>query len=197
MLFLSDEARDDFLVLSYHSYTHKLISWSEFMSRLGVLNSLCGASENALLLKDDYIVPEPVDEEVSEEEWLARHQSRAGRHLSKQLSGCNQAVKPEGYLEFKYREWKFIKGDPDPLPSVPHGHWQTKHIHNLDAYQGHVFEKTKWLRRVSREEIILLWNDVDFRQFAREELDHFISNNPSFTWRVTKPRQIQSKRRLR
>src|SRR5947208_3277842 len=34
-------------------------------------------------------------------------------------------------------DWVFTIGDPDPLPSIPHGHWQHQHHpKKLDPYTG-------------------------------------------------------------
>lgn len=78
-------------------------------------------------------------------------------------------------------EWVFRPGDPDPYPSVPHGHSHDRPQPKLDAYRGYVWLKNPQRlanRRVSRADIAALWNDQAFRTAAADALAHFIDNNP-------------------
>ncbi|WP_189071138.1 hypothetical protein [Deinococcus radiotolerans] len=78
------------------------------------------------------------------------------------------------------KKWKFHKGDDDPNPSIPHGHSDSDDRIKLDAYQGYVYKKSEQLGRVSRNSIVVLWNDKEFRKFAREAINAYIDRNGDF-----------------
>ena len=94
-------------------------------------------------------------------------------------------------------KWVFTLGDPDPFPSIPHGHLHSKKYVKLDAYLGYTFDMRngqKQLKRESRVFIVNLWNNQKFRQFARKQLRWFISQNPNFKWRVSYPLRLPNRR---
>ena len=87
--------------------------------------------------------------------------------------------------------WQFVKGDPDPHPSVPHGHDNGKTFPKLDPYLGWIHASTtKKCGRLSRDDTRALWNDARFRDFASAALLHFIRENPSYVWRVPHPKRL-------
>lgn len=93
--------------------------------------------------------------------------------------------------------WEFTIGDPDPFPSVPHGHLQSNNKVKLDSYLGHTYDTSngkQMLKRESRHFIISLWNSQKFRDFAIKQLNWFIQNNPAFVWRVSRPHRIPLRR---
>jgi hypothetical protein len=86
-------------------------------------------------------------------------------------------------LEFKLssqsdlHDWVFTSGDPDPLPSVPHGHWQTQNSQRkVDAYRGHITQKGKSDGRLTRNEVAEFWNDDEFREYARLAIVHALAD---------------------
>ena len=79
--------------------------------------------------------------------------------------------------------WVFTTGDPDPIPSVPHGHYQNQDNSEpkLNPYTGKAWnsdgsEVRK--HRLNRQEMVYLWNDEAFREECRKNLEHFVSNTP-------------------
>lgn len=93
--------------------------------------------------------------------------------------------------------WEFTIGDPDPFPSVPHGHLQSNNKVKLDSYLGYTYDTSNGnqiLKRESRQFIISLWNSQKFRNFAIRQLDWFIKQNPAFIWRVNRPLRIPVRR---
>lgn len=76
------------------------------------------------------------------------------------------------------RRWDFHLTDADHFPSVPHGHKSDRHDVTLHAYQGFIYEKRREIDRASRASIIALWNNDDFRKFAKRVLEHFIATHP-------------------
>lgn len=91
--------------------------------------------------------------------------------------------------------WKFHKGDADPIPSVPHGHHTAILVRKLDVYTGYTFDKRKRIGRISRGDVTELWNDDEFRQFARAALVHFVNANPKYQFRVANPFRLPRRRR--
>lgn len=93
--------------------------------------------------------------------------------------------------------WEFTIGDPDPFPSVPHGHLQSNKKVKLDSYLGYTYDTSngnQMLERESRQFIISLWNCEKFRNFATKQLNWFIQQNPAFVWRVNQPLRIPVRR---
>lgn len=109
---------------------------------------------------------------------------------------------PPNWLEFipsgpisHLKRWHFIKGDPDPLPSVPHGHGEGRPFPKLDPYLGWIHASTsKTSGRLSQDETRALWNDGRFRDFASAALIHFVQENPNYTWRVPYPMRLPRRR---
>jgi hypothetical protein len=71
----------------------------------------------------------------------------------------------------RLHDWVFTVGDPDPLPSIPHGHWQTQSSpKKFDAYRGYIVINGNSAGRLTRNEVAEFWNDGKFREFARNAL---------------------------
>ena len=75
------------------------------------------------------------------------------------------------------KKWQFHKGDDDPNPSIPHGHDCGDAKVKLDAYQGYIYRRTAQIGRVSRNAIVMLWNNKEFRIFAREAIEAYVQRN--------------------
>lgn len=101
---------------------------------------------------------------------------------------------PGGPIAYLHR-WQFIVGDPDPHPSVPHGHDNGRPFPKLDPYLGWIHvSTTKTGGRLSKDDTRALWNDERFRDFASAALVHFVRENPSYRWRVDNPLRIPRRR---
>jgi len=89
------------------------------------------------------------------------------------------------------KKWNFHKGDQDPFPSVPHGHWEGRRFPKLDPYLGWVCEaKQRRARRLPKSDTRALWNDERFREFAAAALVHFIAEQPWHDFRVPHPMRL-------
>lgn len=90
----------------------------------------------------------------------------------------------------KISKWQFRVGDPDFYPSIPHGHSTINSKIKLDSYLGYIYDvsnektKAKESDRESRQYIIDLWNDSNFRQLAIKCIDWYLDTYPSYKWRV-------------
>lgn len=90
-------------------------------------------------------------------------------------------------------KWKFHIGDVDFFPSVPHGHLNSNEAIKLDSYLGFTYDtinNNNNLKRESKLFISSLWNNHKFREFALNSINHFISINFNFHWRVNNPRRL-------
>jgi hypothetical protein len=98
------------------------------------------------------------------------------------------------------KKWVFTIGDPDPHPSIPHGHFedQNRPWPKLDPYRGHVFARMQIedvSMRLTRDELIALWNDDKFRKHCHDQLEWFIERNPDWRFRVRNPLRLPRRRR--
>lgn len=85
--------------------------------------------------------------------------------------------------EMHIKKWQFHKGDDDPNPSIPHGHDCDDAKVKLDAYQGYIYRRTAQIDRVSRNAIVMLWNNKEFRKFAREAIEAYVERNGYYHFR--------------
>lgn len=91
--------------------------------------------------------------------------------------------------------WEFHQYDDDFFPSVPHGHWNGKHQPKLDPYQGWVYMGSKQQRREPKKNIIYLWNDRQYREFARAAIDYYLTHHRNYDgWRVVNPMRLPRRR---
>jgi hypothetical protein len=91
--------------------------------------------------------------------------------------------------------WYFNQYDADYHPSIPHGHHvQARPGLKLDAYLGHVYRGSTQVRREPRANIVALWNDQKFRQFARTAISWYMASYPAYRWRVADPLRIPRRR---
>ncbi|TGL19781.1 hypothetical protein EHQ47_16930 [Leptospira bourretii] len=102
-------------------------------------------------------------------------------------------MKEEGSIEFKcFGIWIFTKADPDPYPSVPHGHYkdQNKSWPKLNPYTGKVFnekdQEDKSLR-LTKEQLKILWSDEKFKSFCREMIVWYLEEFPLYDFPVRIP----------
>lgn len=97
--------------------------------------------------------------------------------------------------------WGFTLGDPDPFPSIPHGHLKSNNKIKLDSYLGFTFNtanNNQPLKRETKAYIASLWNDEKFRELALKQINWFINKNPHYKWKVNHPVRLpMRKRKLR
>lgn len=96
--------------------------------------------------------------------------------------------------------WVFTKDDDDSYPSVPHGHFQekTRPWPKLNPYSGKVFsrkdvEDTR--SRLTRDELVRLWNDEKFRQHSLATIVWYEENHLYFVLPVSHPHRLPRRRR--
>jgi hypothetical protein len=77
--------------------------------------------------------------------------------------------------------WMFHQADADPFPSIPHGH-HFQSTEKLDAYRGHIVQGNSAVGREPRWKIVALWNDENFRSFARAAIHWYSATFPKYVW---------------
>lgn len=95
------------------------------------------------------------------------------------------------------RDWVFHQADDDYFPSIPHGHYLGKKQPKLDPYLGWIYDGSTQKNRLSRKDIIQLWNDKKFRDFAKKEIEWYIETYPSHHWKIPNPRRLPRTRSTR
>lgn len=96
--------------------------------------------------------------------------------------------------------WCFTKNDADFYPSVPHGHLNDKNNSwpKLNPYTGRAYaakEKEKSSLRLTRDEMISLWNNQHFRKHALETIAWYSETYPRYHFPVPKPFHLPKWRR--
>ena len=179
---MSDEAKIHYRFITDLSYDYGLINIFTYQERID-------------FLKDDYkdqTSESSNSEEVFLEDEISQEKSTTSSSKEPSILFLTTQV---GVLNSK---WKFTIGDPDPFPSIPHGHLESNKKIKLDCYLGYTYDtknSNKKLARESRDFIIKLWNDIKFRDFAINHIDWFIYNNQHYKWRVANKRRLPRIRR--
>lgn len=193
---LSDDARNDFFDLSRAAWTHELITSSELHKRLRVLDDMRGPAKswtyNPVWIRRPSMQHNYEPEIESESTCFVS----SNRKYSTQVENSDDSSNGNIHIvvQLTKNDWEFHKGDPDPHPSIPHGHKTHDERRKLDAYLGYTFVGTTQDGRIPKSEIIKLWNDNKFRRFADEALKHFITTNPIYKFRVSNPHRLPKKR---
>lgn len=203
---LTRDAARLFLNSSRDAFLVRLISWSQFMDRLVALRDMCSSSNPSGITANRILRAE---EWESDEEW-----SYEGESPSNRCEGDNRPSSFGSTFDYLPDEdeegaflclflgthtglsnWEFHQTDDDFFPSVPHGHWNGKKHLKLDPYQGWVYIGSKQQRREPKKNIVSLWNDRKFREFALVAIDYYLTHHPSYNgWRVANPRLLPRRR---
>ncbi|EOW2077712.1 hypothetical protein ACNZ70_002037 [Vibrio mimicus] len=122
---------------------------------------------------------EPLSEGSSEENRSDDGQSRA--------TDEHWADDPPWLELLMINQWMFTIGDVDCYPSVPHGHYKskTREWPKLNPYTGRVFSdvhKEDTGKRLSKKDMIKLWNDSNFIEHCREQILWYSGFAPSYSF---------------
>ena len=188
---LKAEAARCFRLISELSHALGVIDSTHFKARLAYLREL---------VSDDVASGDAPDAvEVVERGWDSSSSISETAHpdLRSRTDGPNS-----DWLHFVLgrgrvgkAEWVFWKGDPDPHPSVPHGHWNGYSFPKLDPYLGWIHDSPISISsRMTRDQTRELWNDDRFRDFVSAALLHFAQENPTYIWRVPAPLRLPRRR---
>ena len=192
---LKQEGVRSFRLLSELSLVLGVIAEETFLERIDYLHELLGDPGNRSGGASG-------DGVRSKEEGPTTNEAALSENAHGDILKQDSAGSPTGWLQFipggvisHLQRWRFIKGDPDPMPSVPHGHDEGRSFPKLDPYLGYIHASTTQIaERLSQDDTRALWNDDRFRDFASAALIHFVQENPSYTWRVPFPMRLPRRR---
>lgn len=105
----------------------------------------------------------------------------------------DEADDAQDWLEFLFDgQWIFTKSDPDPYPSMPHGHLRNANRPwpKLNPYTGRAFSKkyqeaTQY--RLSKSKMQQLWRNQKFRTFCRDHIVWYMEEHPYHGFPVKDP----------
>lgn len=201
MTTLELEASDLYFELTrFHFHTEK-VSWSHYLARMAALKNMCEPSDpiHRTAARTLRVEEWDVNEEwpTTEEDFDVQATATETNIDDQPKPGIRRNKK--GYIEFLSRrkglkDWVFHQYDADFHPSIPHGHFQGKSQPKLDSYLGWVYQGSKQISRLSRDLIIDLWNDEEFRQFAYTSVSWYKEEFRNYNWRVSNPLLLPRRR---
>lgn len=202
MIYLEKESSDLYFELSRLYFHAEKLSWTHYLDRMIALKSMCEPDDpiykraNRILLAEEW---------NNEEHWCDESGEHGDSSSSRDDVGAKDEFQPglskdrKGYFKFLSRkkglsDWVFHQYDADFHPSIPHGHFKGKKQPKLDSYLGWIYQGSKQIKRLSRDLIIELWNDDEFRFFAHTAIEWYMGEFPSYNWRVSDPLMMPRRR---
>jgi hypothetical protein len=196
---LAKEAALTYFELSQVTYYFGLISQTHWIDRLAALRLMCAPDDPTRSFANHIL---QIEEWETADEWPEEdREPQAGSGTDPQESRIEPQDDFPWLLKFipgsatGLSHWIFNIGDPDFFPSIPHGHYQGHKWPKLDAYLGWTYTHSRQGKREPRQNIIALWNDDKFRDFALRAINWYIGQYPNFQWRVPNPLRLPKKRR--
>jgi hypothetical protein len=204
--YLKKESSELYFELSRIYFHAEKLSWTHYLDRMNALKNMCEPSD-PIYKKADRILR--AEEWNNEEVWSddkdengddASRSSRDDADVEDEdeiQSGLSRDR--NDYFQFLSRkkglnDWVFHQYDADFHPSIPHGHFKGKSQPKLDSYLGWVYKGSKQIKRLSRDLIIELWNDEEFRIFAHTAIKWYMGEFHSYNWRVDSPLMLPRRR---
>lgn len=203
-MFLNSDAAYTYLFLSDCSYNNNLILEEEYMERLLILKQLVNPLHSDILhtlqMKIDefdglQLDTEAVQYDVSAEFAQKQNNEVEGQKEDFQGDDFDPSLHLISKRAGKISKWQFHKTDSDFFPSIPHGHAIINNKIKLDVYRGHIYRNNILHDRETREFIIDLWNDGDFRNAARQTIQYYLKTFPTYKWRVEHPLILPRRRK--
>lgn len=200
MKYLNQTAASVYMGLCRESLYIGLIGIDTFLTRIGALRQMCDPESqiwhyaNSLLNSEDW-GEDPAWPRIDEMVGKEGKDREGSDYQNRGYFNDPEILLFMSTSSTGLQDWEFHKGDPDPQPSVPHGHRYKKDAQKLDPYLGYIYSKGTQIGRVPREPIIKLWNLKTFRDFAGEAIEHFMQQNILWAgWRVADPKKLPRRR---
>jgi len=181
--------RNTLITLAEIHYEFGLIGHDELRERIRV----------ALWLADEIVGRTADPRTGSEEEASARadHELQQGDEHVAATSRSSSSSKyskddDKNWIEFIcLGTWVFTKADPDPYPSVPHGHYRNQNTKwpKLNPYTGRVFSSKHQEdanKRLSKKQMKEIWSDESFKSFCREMIIWYRETYPYYEFPVSR-----------
>ena len=143
-LTLKGDAEISFIFFSELQLNYGIIGINEFHERIETLEELLSKNDEGFNQQ----------EEINEKNNIHSYSDHLNGFIKDEDENIIHFI-PEGLSS----KWIFTKGDPDPYPSVPHGHKnsQNQSWPKLNPYTGWIFKnKSQTIGRLSIREMRLL-----------------------------------------
>lgn len=163
------------------SFDIGLIGLDEYLERLKVANWVFDDSDNC---------PDPREPEIKFRGELTDNNEQASKGDGAPGQEDNSTI------EFVLlRKWYFTGSDPDPYPSVPHGHLNSaaRAWPKLNPYTGRVYcqkHQEDTSLRLTKNEMKAVWDDPKFRAFCRSHILWYLEQNPYYQFPVVHPLRL-------
>lgn len=196
MLYLDEDASKIFFYITNITYLTGLLSPDHYFDRLLVLQHI---SKNNDPIKEKIKNIFSIDEWISDDIWLTEPLNINENDCNSNKILENKQENTNGIFHFcstvvNLNMWEFHHYDPDYFPSIPHGHYNGNKQPKLDVYLGWTYNGSRQIGRVSRKDIIALWNDTKFRQFAIISIEWYLNKYKQYKgWRVKNPKRLPKK----
>ncbi|MDI4636931.1 MULTISPECIES: hypothetical protein [Halomonadaceae] len=203
MIYLEREASELYFELSLFYFHAEKLSWTHYLDRMLALKNMCEPSDpvyekaRRILLVEEWDIEDvwPLENDERDGDSSVSGLKKSGEEeiqpgLRRGKNGCFQFLSRKKGLN----DWVFHQYDRDFHPSIPHGHFKGKSQPKLDSYLGWVYQGSKQVKRLSRGLIVDLWNDEEFRAFAKVAIEWYVFEFPSYNWRVRNPLMLPRRR---
>lgn len=145
------------------------------------------------LADTDNILPDPRGFAENREEpraQIARNRDQAGTSNEEKddLQSEGKRRDDPGWMRLVVlNKWHFTLGDVDCVPSVPHGHEnsKTQSWPKLNPYTGRVFndiQQEDVSKRLDRSEMETLWRDENFVERCRRQVIWYANAFPTYSF---------------
>ena len=203
MPYLEKEASKLYFDLTNYHYNIKEVSWTHYLDRMRALSNMCEPNDPICKKAKRIIL---VEDEEFEDDWVNEERdiniiSKEGEQHEINHTSLRSRITQDEHDNIYFfcgkkglNDWVFHQYDEDFHPSVPHGHFKGRKKPKLDAYLGWVYDGSTQKNRLKRDLIIELWNDSEFRIFARIAVEWYIRELPNFNWRVSNPLSFPRRR---
>lgn len=172
----------EIVLMSDLSYMMGIIGWAEYRERRLVAEWLSNDDEESVDPREPSAEPNgDINDENNE------NNSRAENGSANSVNGVsgsddNQPRWPKFLL---LNRWHFTLGDVDCVPSVPHGHEnsKTQSWPKLNPYTGKVYisvESEDTSRRLNRSDLKKIWTNKKFLEECRKQLVWYAENFKSY-----------------
>lgn len=189
---MTTRAVKDYIFFCDLSIDYGLIDIGTYQLRQLALYDIMGVHRAVI---DDlipkYLVAEFYGEEEAStsDEGQRNYEGNIGKIISVRDQGDNLLYLYKTSSSGKYCNWVFHESDPDPRPSVPHGHGVEVGYYKLDPYCRLIYNVkhglNKWVDKEDKKYIKALWNDNEFRRWALWSIKEFINSGPvgrNYNW---------------
>jgi hypothetical protein len=175
----------EIVLMSDISYMSGIIGLAEYRERLLVAKWLSNDEEEGVDPREPFAEP---NEDVNDKNDVETPRQGDGSAASANSAGGNDNNETRWPRFLLLNKWHFTIGDVDCVPSVPHGHEnsKTQSWPKLNPYTGKVYigvEREDVSRRLNRNDMKKIWTNKKFLEECRKQIVWYAENFPSYQFR--------------